>query len=169
MTDINFGDAGAIITENLTDEVERQLVGKQNNLISQTIREAQDILREAAAVNEWDVEPVVDSLDLVETDRRGGTLAIRFGFTHPAAEYFEYGTSDHTIRGNPVLSFVWEERHDPPEWVREEFDRETSDGGRPGWRVYLPEVEVSGLPEVRFMRGALDFYESQLRGRGLDG
>jgi hypothetical protein len=166
MTTVAFGDAGGIITEAVTDEVRQQLVGQERNLIARTIIEANSNLEEAAAVNEWDVESVTASWDVV-VDERGGELAIRIENTHPAADFFEFGTSDHVINGRPVLSFVWEERHDPPEWIREHFDEATSEGGRPGYRVFLPRVEVQGLPETRFLRAALDFLENQMRGRGL--
>lgn len=168
MTDVAFGDAGGIITENVTDEVRRQLVGQERNLIARTVATAANNLREAAAANEWDIEPVLSSVR-VETDERGGTLAVRIEYDHPAAEFFEYGTSPHTIEGDPVLSFVWEERHDPPAWVQENFERDTSDGGRPGYRVYFASVDVAGIPETRFLRSALDFLENQLRGRGIAG
>lgn len=166
MTDVAFGDAGGLITEAAREEVRRQMVGQERNLIARTIIEANSNLEEAAAVNEWDVESVTASWN-VEVDERGDTLAIRIENTHPAADYFEFGTSDHTINGDPVLSFVWEERHDPPEWVRENFEEETSEGGRPGYRVFLANVDVQGLPETRFLRSALDFLENQMRGRGF--
>jgi len=168
MTDVSFGDAGGIITEAVTDGVRETLVGRERNLIARTIIEANSNLEEAAAANEWDVESVTAEWD-VETDERGGELAIRLENTHPAADYFEFGTSAHRIEGNPVLSFIWEERHDPPEWVREEFEPATSENGRPGFRVFMSSVEVSGIPETRFFRSALDFLQRQMEaefGRG---
>lgn len=168
MTSVDFGDAGAIITENVTDEVRRQMVGQERNLIARTIQTANDNLEQAAAEHEWDVGEVTASWD-VEVDERGGTLAIRLENTHPAADFFEFGTSDHVINGNPVLSFVWELRHDPPQWVRENFNEDTSEGGRPGYRVFFAQTEVQGLPETRFLRSALDFLENQMRGRGIAG
>lgn len=168
MTDITFGDAGGIITEQATDAVREQLVGQERNLIARTIIEANSNLEESAAANEWDVQSVIESVD-VRTDERGGTIAVRITYDHPAADHFEFGTSHHTINGDPVLSFVWEERHDPPQWVRENFDAETSDGGRPGYRVFFGSVDVQGIPETRFLRSALDFLENQLRGRGIAG
>jgi hypothetical protein len=166
MTDINFGDAGGLITEAATDEIREQLVGRERNLIAETIQAANDRLEQFAADEEWDVDSVTAAWDVV-VDERGGTLAVRLENTHPAAEYFEFGTSPHTINGDPVLSFVWEERHDPPDWVREEFEQATSDNGRPGYRVFFSEVNVDGITETRFLRSALDFLENQLRGRGI--
>jgi len=166
MTEVAFGDAGGIIAEELRDDVREQLVGRERNLIARTIAEAADNLRNAAAENEWDIENVLSSVQ-VETFERGDELAVRIDYDHPAAEFFEYGTSAHTIEGNPVLSFVWEQRHDPPEWVRENFNEDTSEGGRPGFRVFFASVDVAGLPETRFLRSALDFLENQMRGRGI--
>lgn len=166
MTDVAFGDAGALITEAVSDDVRRQLVGMERNLVAQTVIEANDNLRNAAAANEWDVQSVIESVD-VRTDERGGTLAVRITYDHPAADFFEFGTSAHTINGDPVLSFVWEERHDPPQWVRENFSAATADNGRPGYRVFFASTDVAGIPETRFLRDALDFFENQLRGRGL--
>jgi hypothetical protein len=161
MTDVNFGEAGGIITEAANAEVRRLLVGQERNLIARTIIEANSNLEEAAAVNEWDVENVTAEWD-VEVDERGDRIAVRIENTHPASQFFEFGTSAHTINGNPVLSFVWEERHDPPEWVRENFEEETSDGGRPGYRVFFAQTNVQGLPETRFLRDALRFLRRQM-------
>jgi hypothetical protein len=74
---------------------------------------------------------------------------------------WEFGTSDHTVSGDP-LSFVWE---DPPQWVREEFDQARGSGGRfrSGWRVFLPETDVSGLEESRAIRDSLNGFRRLLR------
>jgi len=158
VTDVNFGDAGGIITEEVSAETRRVLVGQERNLIARTIIEANSNLEEAAAANEWDVENVTASWDF-EVDERGDSIAVRLENTHPASQFFEFGTSAHTINGNPVLSFVWEERHDPPQW---NFNEETSDGGRPGYRVFFAQTNVQGLPETRFMRDALRFLRRQM-------
>lgn len=166
MTDVNFGDAGAIITEELSAVVREEFVGGRNNLIFQTIEQAHEYLRAAGEQHDYAVESVIDSLELTETDERGGTIAVRFGWSHPQADRYEWGTTDHTIRGNPILSFVWEERHDPPEWVRAQFDRERSPRGRPGYRTFLREVDVSGIKEIRFARRALDDLQRALEEGG---
>lgn len=161
MTDVNFGDAGGIITENVTEEVRTTLVGRERNLIAQTIQYANDRLGQFAAANEWDVEEVQAAWN-VEVDERGDGLAVRIENEHPAADFFEFGTSPHTINGDP-LAFVWEERHDPPEWVRENFKQATSDGGRPGYLVFMEEVNVDGIEETRFLRKALNYLEDQMK------
>lgn len=170
MTTFAFGDAGGIITEELTDEVRREFVGKQNNLVFQTIQQAHTFLREDGERFNYLVEPVIDSLEMVETDERGGTLAINFGWAHPQAERYEFGTSAHTIQGDPVLSFVWEDRHDPPAWVRDQFQRARSERGFGGYRTFLREVDVAGIKEIRFARRALRWLRNELeRGGGSTG
>jgi hypothetical protein len=89
--------------------------------------------------------------------RTEDSIEATVGWSHEAFPYFEFGTSDHTIEGDPILSFVWEERHDPPEWVREEFDAEGD-----GYRVFLPEVEVAGVRETRAVRDGLNQIRRQI-------
>jgi hypothetical protein len=104
--------------------------------------------------NDYNVRPIIEASEITVT-RDADRVTIRAAWPEPAL-YFEYGTSDHTITPTnaEVLSFVWV---DPPQWVREEFDQARDTGGRyaSGWRVFFPEVEVSGLPEARFIRDAL--------------
>lgn len=162
MTDVNFGDAGGIITEELKDDVRESLVGRERNLIAQTVQRANENLEGFSGENEWEIENIKQSVN-VETNETKTGFAIRIYYEHEAADFFEFGTSEHTISGDP-LSFVWEERHNPPGWVSDEFDSATSERGRPGYRVYFREVEVAGIPETRFLRDALRFFERQMKG-----
>lgn len=126
--------------------------------IMTAIAAAHERLREYGRELDYRVEPIIDSLvgpEVVEQSDRH--FRIRFGWDHKAAPYLEWGTSDHTIEGNPVLSFIWEDRHDPPDWVAKEYERE---GG--GYRVFLPEVEVAGVSETRFMRHCLDWLRREV-------
>lgn len=165
MTDITFGDAGAIITEELREETRSQFVDGQNNLTFQVIQRAHRHLEERAGQLDYrGVEDIINSLELVDTQERGNTLAIRFGWTHPQAERYEWGTVPHTIQGNPILAFIWEDRHNPPQWVKEQFDQGRDPRGRfkSGWRVFLHEVDVSGIEELRWARDALDWLAREL-------
>jgi hypothetical protein len=123
---------------------------------------ANGALLEYGRANDYDVRALIEA-SVVEIDRHQDGITITARWPEPAI-YFEFGTSDHTITPTnaEVLSFVWE---DPPQWVREEFDRARDSSGRfrSGWRVFFPEVEVSGLPEARFIRDALRAIESELR------
>ncbi|MDS0258570.1 hypothetical protein NDI56_03985 [Haloarcula sp. S1CR25-12] len=139
------------LQEAVLDDVERQLVGERDNLVAQAVQRVQGRLERYAREEDYDVEPIVDSFAGVEVDRSDGQLTIRWGWSHPAVKYFEFGTSDHTVEGDPVLSFVWE-RSEAPDWVAEEFDEEGD-----GYRVFLPEVEVSGVEETRAIRDSINW------------
>lgn len=142
------------LREALLDDAERQLVGEQGNLVFQLIQQAHDILRAYGQRNDYDVEPVIESLGQVDVDRGRDSLTIRVGWEHEAAPFFELGTSDHTVEGNPLLSFVWE---DPPAEVQEQWPNEGD-----GVRMIIDEVSVSGLPESRYVRDALHWLRREL-------
>ena len=151
---MSWEDAAA---EAALDEAAVQYIGA-DGFIPNAIEAAHERLREYAREFEYRVESVIDSLQgptIIDQSDRHFTL--RFGWDHEAAPYLEWGTSDHTIEGNPILSFIWEDRHDPPDWVAEEYERE---GG--GYRVFLPEVEVAGVRETRFARHALDWLRREV-------
>jgi len=146
------------LREAVLDDVEHQLVGQRDNLIAQAISFVHGRLDRYAREFDYNVEPIKQSLEPVEVQRSDGSITVRFGWSHEAMPYLEFGTSEHTIEGDPILSFVWEERHDPPDWVREEFDAEGD-----GYRVFLPEVEVAGVKETRAVRDALNMLRRQLQ------
>jgi hypothetical protein len=114
---------------------------------------AHEILEAYGHEHDYDVEPIIEAGE-TRVERRKGSVAVRFGWPEPAI-YFERGTVDHVVEATnaDALSFVWE---DPPDWVRQEFEPEGD-----GYRVYLQRVEVSGLPEARFIRDTLNWLEAQ--------
>jgi len=147
-------DAG----EALLDEAEHHLVGKQDNLIHQTVQRSHDVLEANGQRHDYNVGPVIDSFDGVDVQRSGRELTITYGWSHPAAPYFSFGTSDHTVEGDPILSFIWE---DAPQGVREMFPNTERQNGDP--RVFFESVDVAGLPESRFMRTAIEWLRAELR------
>lgn len=100
--------------------------------------------------HDYNVDVLIAAME-TDVERDDGRVKAVVRLPHPAY-LFETGTVAHTIEAKnaDVLSFIWERRHDPPQWVRDEYEREGD-----GWRVFLPKVEVSGLPEGRFIRDAL--------------
>jgi hypothetical protein len=148
-----FEDA---LADALLDDAESKLI--DGGIVGEARQAAHDRLRQYADQYDYRVDAIIESFELDTVERSDRTLTIRWGWTHEAAVYFEFGTSDHTIEGDPVLSFIWEERHNPPEWVRENYEREGD-----GYRVFLPEVEVDGVRETRFARRSLRYLENELR------
>jgi hypothetical protein len=143
------------LREAVLDEAESELVGRQANLVFEFVELVHARLRSYGRRHDYDVESTIDSLGTPQVERRDGRLTVTIGWQSPQMARWEFGTSDHTVDGNPVLSFVWA---DPPQWVREEFDQARDDSGqfRSGWRVFFAEVEVSGLPESRAIRDAIN-------------
>jgi hypothetical protein len=142
------------LEEAMMDEVEQQLVGEEANLIYEFVELVHARLRSYGERHGYDVESTIDSLGQPQVDRSGGQITVTIGWESPQMGRWEFGTSDHTIRGDP-LSFVW---HDPPQWIREEFDQARGGGGRfaSGYRVFLQEVDVSGLEESRAVRDGMN-------------
>lgn len=153
-------DADGEIESALLDYAYQVFVGGEGNLVFQAVQRSQEALEAYGSGNGYSIESVQDSFTGVEARRSGSTITIGYGWDHPAAAYFERGTSDHTIQGDPVLSFIWE---DPPGWVREEFEQGRSTIGQfvSGWRVFLPEVDVSGMPAARYIRAGFNWLERE--------
>ncbi len=139
--------------EAFLDEAEHELVGKQAGLVYEFVEMVHTNLRAYADRHGYDVESTIDSLGQPDVQRSGDTLTIRVGWQSEQMARWEFGTSDHRVTGDP-LSFIW---YDPPQWVRKEFDQARSSGGQfaEGWRVFLQETNVSGIPESRAIRDAL--------------
>ena len=122
--------------------------------IEQAIEQSHEILRQYGSANDYNVESIIDSLQVPEVERTANGFRVRWGWDHPAAPIWEWGASEYTIDGNPVLSFVWE---NPPAWVRDEFEAEGD-----GYRVFFGSVEHPGFPEARFARAVLDFLRAEV-------
>lgn len=144
----------------LLDDVEFKLGGRRGNLGHEFVQAAHDNLREYGQEYDYDVEPIIESLGTPELTRGADHVTLTVQWDHVFATFAQTGTTAHTIRGNPILSFVWEKRHDPPDWVKEQFEREGD-----GWRVFLSEVTVDGVPEGRWITDALRFLELLVTGR----
>ena len=149
------------LREAVLDDVESKMVGQQAGLIYQFVELVHTRLRAYGERHGYDVESTIDSLGKPEVTRTDNRIEVRVGWTSEQMARWEFGTSDHTVQGDP-LAFVW---YDPPQWVREEFDQARGAGGRfeSGWLVFLQEVEVSGLPESRAIRDSLNAFRQVLR------
>lgn len=151
------------ISDAILDELERLLYAEPDNIAFQYLQTANENLREYGNENDYNVAPVIESGQVTETQRSGDRVSVTIEWDHPAARLFEFGTSRHTVRGDP-LAFVWE---DPPRWVRQEFDQARDERGRfaSGWLVFMDKVEVSGLPAARYQRDAMALLRLLFEGR----
>jgi len=136
--------------DDLRDAVLDSIEQRAESLADELREGIQQRLEDYGQRHDYDVRALVAGVE-TEVEREGDTVRVVARLPHPAL-LFERGTVDHVVEAQraDVLPFVWERRHDPPQWVREEFEREGD-----GWRVFLPRVEVSGLPEGRFIRDTL--------------
>ncbi|WP_436344501.1 hypothetical protein [Natronorubrum sp. FCH18a] len=141
------------LREAVLDDVEKKA---RDEIAPEVQAKAHEILENYGQRHEYNVSTIIEA-GVTRVERRKGRVIVRWGWPEPAI-YFERGTThSKPISGNPILSFVWERRHDPPQWVRDEFDREGN-----GWRVFLPQTQPSGLPEARFIRDALNYARRRL-------
>jgi hypothetical protein len=133
------------LQEAILDQAAHELIGKQDNLVHEFIQDVHERLREYGARHDYDVDPIIESLGEPQLDRSGNSLTIRVGWGHEAAVYFEFGTSDHTVDGDPVLVFEFDKQEYP--YLAEMF---------PDGTAFLPDTNPSGLPESRAIRDALN-------------
>jgi len=145
------------LAESLLDAAESELSGRRGNITFQFVERVHDRLRRYGERLDYHVEPIIDSFEVVGTERTDRRVSVILRWNHEASVYLEYGTTAHQIKGNPVLSFIWEERHDPPEWVQREYEPEGD-----GYRVFLPEVEVAGIEKIRQVRTALRWFRNRV-------
>jgi len=121
------------------------------------VAQSHERLRQYGGANDYDVEPIIAALNQPRVTRDGDRIVARWGWSHQAAPFFAAGVSPHTIEGDPILSFVWE---DAPAGVREMFsDTERVDGDP---RVFFRSVEHPGIPASHFVRRGLDWLHSNL-------
>lgn len=105
----------------------------------------------------YTVDPIKESLVEPTLERTERGVRISWGWTHEATIFFEMGTSKHTVNGNPILSFIWE---DAPPGIHEMFpDTERVDGDP---RVFFPKTRPTGISETRFIRYGLWWLRQQL-------
>lgn len=143
------------------ESIEETLVGASDSLVDQAVAEAHDRLAAYGSRNDYDTESIRDSFAGVDATRSARGVTAAWHWEHEAAIYFEFGTSDHTIRGSPVLAFVWK---DAPSGVKDRFSQARDAGGRfqSGTQVFFSEVEVSGLPEGRWLRDSLQWLRREV-------
>ena len=158
-TDPLGGDLTVSVEEALSEEFQQKfldrtqstLVGERNNLVSQAVQQAHDQLESYGSTHQYYVDSIVESFAGVEVDRGTSSLHITWHWKHEAALFTETGTSDHTVSGNPLLVFEFDQDEYPE--LAEMFPEGTA---------FLPEVEVTGLPEGRWVRDSLNWFRREV-------
>lgn len=136
----------------LLDNVEQTMVGSRQNLVFQSVQRVHGRLeRYAGRVGDYEVEPLIDSFDGVESKRDRSSLHVEWSWAHEGVFYMEFGTSDHTVEGDPLLVFQFDAAKYP--YLEEMF------GDGP---AFLREVEVSGIPESRAVRDSLNWLRREV-------
>jgi len=125
--------------------------------VPEMVEQSHQRLRQYGGANDYDVEPIIASLNLPRVTREEGRIVARWGWSHEAAPFFDAGVSPHTIEGDPILSFVWE---DAPAGVREMFSETERVNGDP--RVFFRSVEHPGIPASHFVRRGVDWVHENL-------
>ena len=169
-TELLSDPVGAEITASIADripgpaadallaDVREQLADQQGNLIFQAVRVAHGTLRSYGKRNDYQVEPITESVEIDDVRERGRSITVRVIWTHDAAQYFQFGVSAHTINGRPILSFIWE---DAPQEVREMFANTERVDGDP--RVFFRSVDHPGIPGSRYVQAAINWLRQEVR------
>jgi hypothetical protein len=141
----------AEVRDQYLDSVYSTLVGAEGNLVFQAVQQAHDALRAYGSENDYRVESIIDSFGGVEADRSGDRITASWSWSHEAAEFYEFGTSDHTVDGDPLLVFAFDAAEYP--YLDEMFPEGTA---------FLQSVDVSGLPEARWVRDSLNWFRREV-------
>jgi len=125
-------------------EVEAYLADRAEQIVREATRDA---LVEAG----YDADSILAELIPPEVSIEGDRVVVAWILNHEAAGFLEFGTSDHTVQGDPLV-FDWPDA--PPE-VQAMFSETFP-------TVFFHEVEVSGVQETKHTRRALRALERDL-------
>lgn len=151
--DIAVPDAPAdVARQALLDNVEETMVGARDNLVFQSVQRAHGRLeRYAGRVGDYNVAPLIDSFEGVEYTRDRTSIHVEWSWGHQAFRFMEFGTSDHTVDGKPLLVFEFDAAEYP--YLDEMF---------PDGTAFLPQTHPSGLPESRAVRSSLNWLRREV-------
>jgi hypothetical protein len=141
----------------LIGDIKQRMAGGRGNLLFQAVRVGHGTLRSYGSRNDYAVDPITETVEVVDASVQGRSFEARVAWTHEAAKYFQFGVSPHTIDGNPILSFIWE---DAPREIREMFSHTERVDGDP--RVFFQSVDHPGIPESRYVNAAMNWLRQEL-------
>lgn len=127
------------------------LYGERGNVVFEFIQTVNENFQRYARANGYDIDHIWQDVEV--TDAQPTATGARARIEWPGLTgLFEYGVSPHTIDGNPLLHFYWEEAD---QWVQ----TESVDWGS----------ETGGIPEARAIRNGLRSLRASLQRRGPGG
>ncbi|WP_135807357.1 hypothetical protein [Halorussus marinus] len=118
----------------ILDDVEQQF---RDEIGPELIDVARSNWEAYASRNDYDISHIWEDADLV-IERDDSSVSVRIEWPELTA-LFEFGVSPHTIEGNPLLHFYWDEID---QWVTTESVEWGS--------------ETGGIPESRAIRDAMN-------------
>jgi hypothetical protein len=146
------------LADDLLATMRERLVDERGNLLFQAVRVGHGILRSYGSRNDYAVGPITESVEITDVSATGRELSARVEWSHEAAGYFQWGVPAHTIDGDPILSFIWE---DAPQGVREMFSDTERVGGDP--RVFFRSVDHPGIPTSGYVRAASNWLQQEFQ------
>ncbi|UHQ96467.1 hypothetical protein [Natrinema halophilum] len=123
------------------DDVEQKA---RDDIGPRLIEVAKENWQAYASRHDYDIDHIWEDVEGPIVERDGDSVSIRIEWPGLTA-LFEWGVDPHTIEGNPMLHFYWEEIG---QWVKTESVNWGS--------------ETGGIPESRAIRDALDQLEGEL-------
>jgi len=136
----------------LLDNVESTMVGAQDNLVFQSVQKAHGRLeRYGRRAGDYNTDPLIESFEGVSASRDRTSIHAEWSWSHPGWIHMEFGTSDHTVDGEPLLVFEFDAQKYP--YLDEMF---------PDGTAFLPSTDVSGLPESRAVRSSLNWLRREV-------
>lgn len=158
----------------MKEELEKMAKEESEKIIDALIERANEVLRQAAVDNDWNMGPIIDS---VEKEWTGEAWIARWTYESDdgadIAAIFEYGAAPHEIEGNPLH---WESDKQTEQTT---FEREGAESGLQTQRresssgqfaqqedtedVFATVVQHPGIEAVGYIRAGrrhvLDSYE----------
>ncbi|QLH78676.1 hypothetical protein HZS55_15880 [Halosimplex rubrum] len=129
----------------LLDSIEETLVGARGNLVFQAVRQAHDAVASYASRHDYDLGFFPDTFTGVDATRDRTSVHVEWSWEGDLPMFYEYGVSPHTIEGDPLLHFYYEQID---QWVRTESVEWGS--------------ETGGIPESRAVRDSLNWLRREV-------
>lgn len=128
------------LREAILDDVERKA---RDDIGPRLVDIARENWRAYASRHDYDIDHIWEDAELF-VERDDSSVEIRIEWPGLTA-LFEWGVDPHTIEGNPLLHFYWDEID---QWITTESVNWGS--------------ETGGIPESRAIRDAIDQLEGEL-------